>query len=100
MLRISVVDGARRRRIVVEGALVAPWMDELVAACEEAKTDLESRELVVDLRGVTAFSSEGETVLLRLMRDEIRFESGLFMSEILKQLARAGYPSRRKADDA
>jgi hypothetical protein len=33
MLKISVVDAARRRRIVVEGALVAPWADELVAAC-------------------------------------------------------------------
>jgi hypothetical protein len=40
MLKISVVDGQRQRRILVEGALVAGWTDELVTVCEEASDRL------------------------------------------------------------
>ena len=37
MLRISLIDGARRRRLILEGKLVAPWVVELRRACEEAE---------------------------------------------------------------
>lgn len=86
MLKISVVDGARRRRIVVEGALVAPWANELSTACEKARTDLQGREFIVDLRGVTAISREGENVLIQLIRHKIKVRSGIFVREFLRQL--------------
>ena len=53
MLKISLVDGQRERRLIVEGTLVAPWASELAIACEKARADLEGRELIVDLRGLT-----------------------------------------------
>jgi hypothetical protein len=59
MLKISLVDGQRQRRLIVEGTLVAPWASELTTACERAKADLDGRELIVDLRSVTGISSEG-----------------------------------------
>lgn len=88
MLKISLVDELRCRRIVVEGMLVAPWTDELAKECGKARVDLENRDLVIDLRGLTAISSEGENLLLQLMRDKIKLHCGVYMRELLRQLVR------------
>jgi anti-anti-sigma regulatory factor len=88
MLKISLFDGPRKRRMIVEGMLIAPWADELASACEKARTDLQSRELIVDLRGLTAISPEGERVLIQLMRHKIKLQCGVFLRELLRQLAR------------
>lgn len=87
MLKISVVDGARKRRVIVEGALVAPWADELATACERATADLQGRELIVDLKGVTGISGDGEKVLCQLIRQKIEVRCGIFVRELLRQLA-------------
>jgi anti-anti-sigma regulatory factor len=100
MLKITVVDAARRRRIVVEGALVAPWADELAAACEKARADLQGREFIVDLRGVTAISRDGESVLIQLIRHKIKVQCGIFAKELLRQLASDPQLNPPKARDA
>ncbi len=87
MLRISVVESPRRRRLVVEGKLIAPWAAELATACETAKADLHGRELIVDLRSLIAISAEGESVLLQLMREKVKLRCGVFMKEVLRRLA-------------
>jgi hypothetical protein len=87
MLRISIVDGQRQRRLIVEGALVAPWTDELVTAREKARTDLQGRELVVDVRGLTTISPDGANLLLQLMRDKVKLQCGVYLRELLRQLA-------------
>jgi hypothetical protein len=97
MLKISVVEDTRRRRLIVEGKLVAPWTVELTTACEAARADLHDGELIVDLRGVTAISPEGERVLLQLMNEKVQFQCGVFMKEVLRQLARK---SQRSPQDA
>ena len=100
MLKISVVDAARRRRIVVEGALVAPWADELATACEKARADLDGRELIVDLRGVTAINRDGEHVLIPLIRHKIKVQCGIFAKELMRQLASDSQLNPMKAGDA
>lgn len=100
MLKISVVEGPYCCRIIVEGTLIAPWTDELTTACEKARTNLYGRELVVDLRGLTAISPEGEAVLLHLMGDKIKFQCGVFIKQVLRQLARKGQRGLRNAGDA
>ena len=100
MLKISLVDGPRRRRIVVEGALVAPWADELVPACEKARADLQGRSFIVDLRGVTAISRDGENALIQLIRHRINFQCGIFARELLKQLASDPQLNPANAGDA
>jgi hypothetical protein len=87
MFKITVVDDPRRRRLIVEGKLIAPWAAELTSAYQTARTDLQDRELIVDLRGLTAISPEGEAVLLQLMREKVKFLCGVYMKEVLKQLA-------------
>ncbi len=89
MLKISCVEGRIQRRLVLEGKLVSPWVDELKAAYENAKADSNGRQLVIDLRNLTAISDQGESLLLDLMRQGVRFRgSGVFAKEILKQVGR------------
>ena len=89
MLKISIVEGRKQRRLVVEGRLVAPWSDELKAACERAGAGLDGRELVIDLKNLTTISQQGENVLLELMKQGARCRGcGVFTNEILKQVAR------------
>jgi hypothetical protein len=88
MLKITVVEQSGRRRVIVEGRLIAPWAAELMSACHTAAADIENRKLIVDLRNVTAISPEGEDVLLQLMRENVKLVCGVYTREILKQLVR------------
>ena len=97
MLKISVVEDASRRRLIVEGKLIAPWAAELATAYQTAKADLQNRELIVDLRSLTLISSEGEDVLLQLMHEKVKFVCGLYVKEVLRQL---GGKRRGLRDDA
>ena len=88
MLRISRVDTRGQRRLVVEGKLIPPWTAELRTAYEDAKSDLESRELVVDLKNLTIISREGEDLVIQLMNQGVQFRcGGLFARLLLRQLS-------------
>ena len=89
MLRISIVERRNERRLVLEGKLVAPWAHELRSAYEEASADLNSRRLVIDVKGLTAISEDGENVLLELTKEGASFRRpGVFTKHILKRLVR------------
>ena len=96
MLRMTIIDTPGRRRLVLEGKLVAPWAAELRRECREAAADLGGRELLIELRNVTYISEDGENVVLELMKDGVRFRSsGVFTKHVMKLLARK---SRRNAE--
>jgi anti-anti-sigma regulatory factor len=99
MLKISLVDGPHQRRMIVEGTLVAPWAAELTVAYERARADLQSRELIVDLRGLTAVGPAGEDVLLQLLRDKTTFQCGVFARELLRQLVRHTQGNEQDAEE-
>ena len=89
MLKISLIDNARQRRVIVEGKLIAPWTAELRNACQEARTDLRGRELVIEMKHVTTISQEGENVILELINEGIRFRcDGVFAKHVVKELTR------------
>jgi hypothetical protein len=89
MLKISLVENARQRRVIVEGKLIAPWAAELRGACENARADLRGRELVVDMKHITTISQEGENVILDLINGGIRFRcQGVFTKHVVKELSR------------
>ena len=89
MLKISIVEGRKQRRLVVEGKLVAPWSDELKAACERAGSGLNGRDLVIDLKDLTTISQQGENLLWELMKQGVKFRGcGVYTNEMLKQVAR------------
>jgi anti-anti-sigma regulatory factor len=97
MLKITVVEDTRRRRVIVEGKLIAPWAAELTSAYQTARTDLQDRELIVDLRSLTAIGPAGDDVLLQLMREKVKLLCGVYMKEVLKQL---GVTTRDSLRDA
>jgi hypothetical protein len=89
MLKISLVENARQRRVIVEGKLIAPWTVELRNACQEARADLRGRELVIEMNHVTTISQEGENVILELINGGIRFRCrGVFTKHVVKELTR------------
>jgi hypothetical protein len=89
MFKISTLDTPNHRRLVIEGKLIAPWAAELSSVWREATADLNGRELVIDVKGLTAITEDGENVLLELMKEGARFRSaGVFTKQVLKRLAR------------
>ena len=88
MLKITIFDTPDRRRLLLEGKLVAPWAAELRNECRKAAAELRGRELVIELRNVTCISEDGQDVLLELMKEGVKFRSsGVFTKHVIKQLA-------------
>jgi hypothetical protein len=89
MLKISVIDSPRQRRVIVEGNLLAPWAAELRNACEEARADLLGRDLVIEMQHLTTISQEGENVILELINGGFKFRCrGVFTKQVMKRLTR------------
>jgi hypothetical protein len=89
MLKISITETPSYRRLLIEGKLIAPWAAELKRAWREAAADLNGRELLIDVKDLTAISEDGENVVLELMKEGARFRSsGVFTKQVLKRLAR------------
>lgn len=90
MLKISIRGIKTRRFLILEGRLIAPWANELIAAARQVRADCTAdHEVIVDLRGVTHISPEGEEALYHLMVQGIKFRGGgMFIKEVLKQLAK------------
>lgn len=98
MLKISVVDSRSRRRVVIEGTLVKPWLAALRGAWQAAKADLEDRKLILDMKNVTRISEEGENVLSELLKEGASFSSsGVLTKYLLQQLVRRNNKSARLA---
>lgn len=88
-MKISLVDNARQRRLIVEGKLIAPWAAELRSACEKARAELRGRELVVEMKHISTISPEGEGLILELINGGIRFRChGVFTKHVVKELTR------------
>ena len=100
-MKISLIESARQRRLVVEGKLVAPWAAELRNACQEARADLDGRELVVEMKHIATISQEGENVILELINEGTRFRCrGVFTKHVVKELTRrASRKPERGASD-
>lgn len=89
MLKISILDSPNYRRLVIEGKFAGPWASELTTSWQQAKADLNGRELVIDVKGLTCINHDGENVLFELMKQGARFRSpGVFTKQVLKRLAR------------
>jgi hypothetical protein len=89
MLRITITDGCTQRRLIVEGQLISSWASELRIACDKARSDLNDRELVIDLNHLTAINPAGDNLLLELMSAGVTFRfRGVFTKHLLAQLAR------------
>jgi hypothetical protein len=99
MLKISVVDSRTQCRLVLEGRLVAPWVEELRTAWKRAKAELNGRELVIDMGSVIVASQEAENALLQMMNEGARFRfSGVLTRHLLQQLRQRSRKNPAQAD--
>jgi hypothetical protein len=89
MLKVTIEETRNRRRLILEGVLVQPWLEEVKKACAAAsKERSQTRHFIVDLNNVTAISKEGEEVLSDMMRQGAKFTSaGVLTKYLLKRLA-------------
>jgi hypothetical protein len=89
MLKISILDNPRQRQLLIEGKLIGPWAAEFARVWRQAMADLDGRALVIDVKGLTAITEDGENVLLELMKEGASFRSsGVFTKQVLKRMAR------------
>jgi anti-anti-sigma regulatory factor len=89
MLKISISENGTKRQLILEGKLIEPWTNELKIVGQQAVVASDHRDLIIDLRSVTAISADGERVLLALMDQGAKFRAcGVFMRQVLKNLSR------------
>jgi hypothetical protein len=81
MLKISVEESESSVRLILEGRLVGPWVEELQRVCEEQDTKAKTAHLTIDLCGVTSMDANGQGFLQQL------FQAGatLTCSDVLNQ---------------
>ena len=88
MFRISTIDTQHERRLVVEGTLVRPWVEELRKTWSSSSDALEGRSLVIDLDNATVISREGANAIFDLMKEGAKFScGGVLTRHLLKELA-------------
>lgn len=81
MLKISLEESANSTRLILEGRLVGPWVQELRRVCEEYGTREMSSSLTVDLCGVTGMDAQGQAFLHELFQQG----ASLTCSDVLNQ---------------
>ncbi len=99
MLKISIIDTRSDRRLVVEGKLVDPWVEELRSTWRNAGKDLQGRKLVIDLSHATVIGQEGQEAILELMNEGAKFACcGVLTRYVVKKLARRCHGRMRGSD--
>ena len=89
MFKIFIVESRHERQLVLQGSVVDRAAIELRNTCERARAELHDRQLIIQVRNLTAISQQGENVLLQLMQDGIQFRGyGVFAKHVLSQIAK------------
>ena|ERR1700723_894362 len=101
MLRISVINSQTERRLVLEGKLIGPWVEELRKAWKTANGGVAGRALVVDVKDVCVISQEGENALFELMSEGAMFRcKGVVTKHLIQQLRRRSKSNSSEAIQA
>jgi len=89
VLRITTIETAGQRKLVLEGKLVEPWVTELKKAWQEGNQSLNGHHLVIDLCNVTIISPQAEMILLEMKREGAQFVcDGILNKHLVRQIER------------
>lgn len=89
MFKLSILEKRGEQRLVLEGKLTSPWTLDVENTWRELAGDSHERKPVIDLRNVTFISMDGESTLLKLMKEGAQFDCGDVLTKyVLKRLAR------------
>jgi hypothetical protein len=94
MLKITPHKTGDSTRLVLEGRLAGPWVNELERVWRDSKESL-TGSLVVDLTGVTFIEQEGKGLLSRMWLDGAELLAvGCCSRSILEDIMSAGRSTR------
>jgi ABC-type transporter Mla MlaB component len=97
MLRINVTEDASGQKWILQGRLTKSSIYELVSLWNAKQICQGTR--IVDLRQVTSIDKAGESVLLRMIRDDAEFITAGVYTEYLLQELRAHPEENRVPPD-
>jgi hypothetical protein len=87
MLRITMTEDASEQRWVLQGRLTGSFLEELTANWQSNRDSPVTRDLVVDLNGITCIDKDGERVLLMMIKDGAKFvANGIYTKHLLESL--------------
>lgn len=94
MLKITPQRTGHSTRLMLEGRLAGPWVDELERAWRDSKESI-TGSLVVDLTGVTFIEQEGKALLSRMWQEGAELLAvGCCSRSILEDIMSAGRSMR------
>lgn len=86
MLRITITDGDLEQRWILQGRLVAPWIEEL-ETCWKKRSRNGVQRYVVDLSEVTLMDRRGEKVLKAMRRAGAELiASGVYLRYLVDEI--------------
>jgi hypothetical protein len=93
VLKITTIQSGSRRKLVLEGQLIEPWVTEFKKVWQrvwqEVNQSRNGQKLVIDLGEVTVISSQAETVLLEIRRAGAQFVGGGILNKhLVRQIDR------------
>jgi hypothetical protein len=99
MLKITSLETANQRTLVLEGKLVDPWLSELERTWAEARQVSDSRGVLIDMKDVTDISQRGEDLLRQMMTDGAKFNCcrGVLTRHLVQRLVNRFAGDRRKS---
>lgn len=103
MLKITTRSDATLTKLVLEGRLAGPWVDEL-DRCWSKVVGSRRSPIVVDLSGVTFIDAEGKVLLTKMWQQGTTLHAvGCLTKCIVEDVTKAGRPgssrSSRKAQN-
>jgi len=92
MLKITTRSEATLTKLVLEGRLAGPWVDEL-DRCWREVAGTQQNHVAVDLTGVTFIDPEGKALLTRMWQQGAKFHAvGCLTKCIVEDVTKAGAP--------
>ncbi len=87
MLKITIANTARQERWILQGRLIAPWVNELKASWKRAHRTAHGRTCIVNLDEVTFIDKSGERMLRSMSNEGAQFVArDVYVKDVLDRL--------------
>jgi hypothetical protein len=87
MLKITITHTAAVEHWILQGRLVAPWVNELKTSWKRARSAIRSRRCIVNLDEVTFIDKRGERVLRSMSKQGARLVArDVYVKHVLNRL--------------
>jgi hypothetical protein len=93
VLKITIDESAQERRWILQGRLVAVWVDELRKSWNGRPRSQKETPCVIDLNNVTFIDKRGEKLLRTMLKQGARFAAkGIYIRHVLEEVITNGKP--------